>query len=51
VAISRRQPVGLPSSAAARAKGKALRNRVARSSHGSWAPSDNRRDPIAILEE
>ncbi|WP_013325263.1 DUF2252 domain-containing protein [Gloeothece verrucosa] len=31
--------------------GKNLRSEVPRSSHASWQPPDNRRDPIDILEE
>ncbi|MGO4256363.1 DUF2252 domain-containing protein [Marmoricola sp. RAF53] len=33
------------------ARGKAARNEVPRSSHGEWAPADNRPDPVALLEE
>ena len=33
------------------ARGKAARNECPRSSHGRWAPTDNRPDPIALLEE
>jgi uncharacterized protein (DUF2252 family) len=33
------------------ARGKALRRLVPRSSHGAWAPSTRRRDPITILNE
>src|SRR6478735_6566615 len=33
------------------ARGKAARNEVPRSSHGRWAPSDQRPDPVALLEE
>ncbi|HEY5980182.1 MAG TPA: DUF2252 domain-containing protein [Microlunatus sp.] len=33
------------------AKGKAARDEVPRSIHGRWAPADDRRDPIALLEE
>jgi uncharacterized protein (DUF2252 family) len=32
-------------------QGRAVRKRVPRSSHGDWAPSPSRRDPVAILEE
>jgi uncharacterized protein (DUF2252 family) len=51
MAIPRPQAVGPPPSGTARAKGKALRTRVARSSHGAWVPAGDRRDPVAILEE
>jgi uncharacterized protein (DUF2252 family) len=33
------------------AKGRAARNDVPRSSHGRWAPAENRLDPVALLEE
>jgi uncharacterized protein (DUF2252 family) len=33
------------------ARGKAARNEVPRSSHGSWEPAVNRPDPVALLEE
>ena len=33
------------------ARGKAARNEVPRSSHGSWLAAADRRDPIALLEE
>lgn len=33
------------------ARGKAARSQVPRSSHGWWAPADDRPDPIALLEE
>src|SRR4029450_13048330 len=33
------------------ARGKAARNEVPRSSHGSWEPAANRLDPVALLEE
>jgi uncharacterized protein (DUF2252 family) len=32
------------------AMGKALRDKVSRSSHGQWKPTSNRPDPIALLE-
>lgn len=34
-----------------RAQGKALREKVPRSSHAGWSPPKNRRDPIEILVE
>jgi len=34
-----------------RAAGKALRNKVARSSHAEWSPVADRPDPISLLEE
>ena len=33
------------------ARGKAARDEVPRSSHGRWAPAQNRPDPVALLEE
>ena len=33
------------------ARGKAARNEVPRSSHGPWAPAQDRPDPVALLEE
>ena len=33
------------------ARGKAARAEVPRSSHGSWAPARDRRDPVELLEE
>ena len=33
------------------ARGKAARNEVPRSSHGRWAPPQDRPDPVALLEE
>jgi Uncharacterized protein conserved in bacteria (DUF2252) len=33
------------------AAGKALRNKVPRSSHAEWAPDPERPDPISLLEE
>ena len=33
------------------ARGKAARNEVPRSSHGRWAPAQDRPDPVALLEE
>src|SRR6478672_10927431 len=33
------------------ARGKAARNEVPRSSHGQWAPAQDRPDPVALLEE
>jgi uncharacterized protein (DUF2252 family) len=33
------------------ARGKAARNEVPRSSHGRWAPPQDRLDPVALLEE
>ena len=33
------------------ARGKAARNEVPRSSHGRWLPSDDRPDPVGLLEE
>jgi uncharacterized protein (DUF2252 family) len=33
------------------AKGKAARKSVPRSSHGAWEPSEDRPDPVALLEE
>ena len=33
------------------ARGKAARNEVPRSSHGGWAPAQDRPDPVALLEE
>ena len=33
------------------ARGKAARNEVPRSSHGLWAPAQDRPDPVALLEE
>jgi uncharacterized protein (DUF2252 family) len=33
------------------ARGKAARNEVPRSSHGSWAPAANRLDPVDLLEK
>jgi uncharacterized protein (DUF2252 family) len=33
------------------AAGKALRDRVQRSAHGTWKPAANRPDPIEVLEE
>ncbi|CAN7373405.1 DUF2252 domain-containing protein [Terrabacter sp. LjRoot27] len=33
------------------ARGKGARNETPRSSHGSWEPTTNRPDPIALLEE
>ena len=34
-----------------RAAGKALRNKVTRSSHAEWSPAADRPDPISLLEE
>lgn len=34
-----------------RAAGKALRNKVARSSHAEWSPIADRPDPVSLLEE
>ena len=34
-----------------RARGKAARGQVPRSSHGEWAPAPERRDPVDLLEE
>jgi uncharacterized protein (DUF2252 family) len=48
--VSNQQALAHPAAGAARAEGKARRNRVPRSSHGSWVPATDRRDPIAILE-
>ncbi len=39
------------SQAARRAAGKALRNRVPRSSHAEWTPAADRPDPLSLLEE
>nr|WP_315597690.1 DUF2252 domain-containing protein [uncultured Cupriavidus sp.] len=33
------------------AKGRALRDAVPRSSQSGWRPADNRRDPVALLDE
>jgi uncharacterized protein (DUF2252 family) len=44
-------PIDRLDSHGARAKGKDLRGRVSRSSHASWSPPPDRRDPISILEE
>src|SRR6478672_12373584 len=33
------------------ARGKAARNEVPRSSHGTWEPEANRPDPVTLLEE
>jgi uncharacterized protein (DUF2252 family) len=33
------------------AKGRAARTQAPRSAHGSWAPSDGRPDPVALIEE
>jgi uncharacterized protein (DUF2252 family) len=40
-----------PSVGERRAQGKARRAEVPRSSHGAWAPAEDRPDPIAVLEE
>src|SRR5690349_25026443 len=32
------------------AEGKAARSVARRSAHAEWAPSDNRKDPVAIIE-
>ncbi len=42
------QPLSLAERTAA---GKALRDKVPRSSHADWKPAPNRPDPIALLEE
>ncbi|MGA7954267.1 MAG: DUF2252 domain-containing protein [Gloeobacterales cyanobacterium] len=42
------QPLSLAERTAA---GKALRDKVSRSSHADWKPAPNRPDPIALLEE
>ena len=34
-----------------RARGKEARSRTPRSSHGRWAPADDRADPVGLLEE
>ena len=34
-----------------RAAGRALRNKVPRSSHAAWTPAANRPDPLSLLEE
>jgi uncharacterized protein (DUF2252 family) len=39
-----------PSHAEATAMGKALRDKVTRSSHGEWKPASNRPDPVVLLE-
>ncbi|WP_418955519.1 DUF2252 domain-containing protein [Streptomyces tritici] len=33
------------------ARGRAIRKRVPRSSHGNWIPASGRQDPIAVLEK
>jgi uncharacterized protein (DUF2252 family) len=40
-----------PSVADRRARGKAARSEVPRSSHADWAPAANRPDPVELLEE
>ena len=34
-----------------RAAGRAIRNRVPRSSHAAWVPAADRSDPLSLLEE
>lgn len=53
MAMSRKLPRPAPafaSRAARFAAGKALRQRVARSSHATWTPSKDRPDPVDLLE-
>ncbi len=44
-------PTGYISTDQRRAAGKALRSDVPRSSHAGWKPPEDRRDPLAILDE
>lgn len=41
----------VPTPAERRARGKDLRDRVPRSAHGDWKPSDRRPDPVVLLQE
>src|SRR5580700_6537736 len=50
ISDSRRASLG-PSANERMAEGKAVRDRVPRTSHGKWKPPANRPDPVAILKE
>jgi uncharacterized protein (DUF2252 family) len=51
VTTSDQKRVEHPTPAERAARGKAVRSKVPRSSHGEWAPAPDRADPVELLEE